>query len=163
MPPSGVTRRTLTGAASLGLALPVLAACGGDEPEQATDPEPTADGPEAPESSDPATPDPDPSDGASGSSAPPGLLTAADVPVGGGVILAEEKLVVTQPTRGDFQGFTAVCTHQGCLVEAVTDTIDCRCHGSRFSIEDGSVVNGPASSPLGPRRLEVRGDAINLA
>ena len=43
-----------------------------------------------------------------------------------------------------------MCTHRGCLVATVADgTINCTCHGSKFSIDDGSVVNGPATSPLG--------------
>ena len=156
---NGLTRRALTGAASLGLAVPVLSACAGDEPEGSTDPRPSPDRSAAPASSAPAAPDSDTSD----DSAPPGLLSAADVPVGGGVVLAGRKLVVTQPTKGDFKGFTAVCTHRGCLVEAVTDTIDCPCHGSRFSIGDGSVVDGPAPSPLAPMELALRGDSIDLA
>lgn len=153
---SGISRRgALTGAASLGLALPVLAACAGDDdPEQATDPS-------AP--SDPVTPESDPTAEPSDDAAPPGLLSAAEVPVGGGLIVAREKLVVTQPTKGDFRGFTAVCTHQGCLVETVTTTIDCPCHGSRFSIEDGSVVGGPAPSALARMELAVQGDSIDLA
>ena len=85
------------------------------------------------------------------------------MPVGGGVILAEQKLVITQPTKGDFKGFTAVCTHQGCLVDEVTDTINCPCHGSMYSIEDGSVVGGPAPAPLAEEKLVVDGDSIDLA
>ena len=63
--------------------------------------------------------------------------------------------MVTQPTEGDFKGFSAVCTHQGCLVANVDGgTINCTCHGSQFSIEDGSVVRAArrprrsAQSPL---------------
>jgi Rieske Fe-S protein len=92
-----------------------------------------------------------------------GLLATDDVPVGGGVILAEEKLVVTQPSAGEFKGFTAVCTHQGCIVSAVSTTIDCGCHQSKFSLADGSVQGGPAPSPLESRELRVTGDQIGLA
>ena len=79
------------------------------------------------------------------------------------MILAEQKLVITQPTKGDFKGFTAVCTHQGCLVDEVTDTINCPCHGSMYSIEDGSVVGGPAPASLAEEKLVVDGDSIDLA
>ena len=76
-------------------------------------------------------------------------MAAADVPVGGGVILDKEKLVVTQPEAGTFKAFSSTCTHQGCTVTKVADgTIDCPCHGSTFSVEDGSVQGGPAPSPL---------------
>ncbi len=76
------------------------------------------------------------------------LASAADVPVGGGLILPEQKIVITQPTEGEFKAFSAVCTHQSCLVSGVTETIDCSCHKSRFSLEDGSVQDGPAPSAL---------------
>jgi nitrite reductase/ring-hydroxylating ferredoxin subunit len=71
------------------------------------------------------------------------------VPVNGGVILDAKKIVVTQPTAGTFKAFTAVCTHEACLVGSVKDgVISCPCHGSAYSAADGSVQNGPATRPL---------------
>jgi len=71
------------------------------------------------------------------------------VPVGGGVILEDADYVVTQPTRGQYKAFSKICTHQGCPVSKVADgQIKCPCHGSAFSIEDGSVVQDPADAPL---------------
>ena len=92
------------------------------------------------------------------------LAKTADVPVGGGKIFKDEKVVVTQPTQGDFKAFSAVCTHQGCIVATVADgTINCACHGSRFEIADGAVANGPATEPLPTEKITVKGDAITLA
>ena len=61
--------------------------------------------------------------------------------------------MVTQPTEGDFKAFSAVCTHQGCVVSSIQeDEIDCNCHGSRFSIVDGSNTVGPRDTPAGSVR-----------
>ena len=92
------------------------------------------------------------------------LGKAADVPVGGGVVLPDQSVVVTQPTAGTFKAFSAVCTHQGCvLADVANGTINCPCHGSKFNIADGSVANGPARTPLPPRSISVNGDEITLA
>jgi nitrite reductase/ring-hydroxylating ferredoxin subunit len=126
-----------------GLNLPVLAACGGGGSSGATaeDPAPTSPGGSSPKA------DQDQNGQNTGS---PALVATADVPVGGGVILAQENVVVTQPEKGTFEGFSATCTHQGCLLASVASgTINCGCHGSQFSITDGSNVAGPSGSPAG--------------
>jgi Rieske Fe-S protein len=92
------------------------------------------------------------------------LARTADVPVGGGTIFKDEKVVVTQPQEGDFKAFSAICTHQNCTVGTVADgTIDCPCHKSKFKITDGSVVSGPATRPLPEQQITVEGDSIRLA
>jgi Rieske Fe-S protein len=141
-------RTVLRGTAVGGLALPLLAACGSDG--EATD-SPTAPGPDT--GTGAGTGDP------GGGS--PGLVSTTEVPVGGGEILPEERVVVTQPAAGEFKAFTAVCTHQGCTVTSVSDgIIHCSCHGSRFSIEDGSVVGGPAPAPLEEIPVTVEDDRV---
>ncbi|EPD61596.1 MULTISPECIES: Rieske (2Fe-2S) protein [Streptomyces] len=92
------------------------------------------------------------------------LAKTSDIPVGGGRIFKDEKVVVTQPEKGEFKAFSAVCTHQGCTVSAVADgTINCPCHGSRFKVADGSVAKGPAPKPLAEQQIKVEGNSINLA
>jgi Rieske Fe-S protein len=99
--------------------------------------------------------------GAAGGTA--ALAQTADIPVGGGRVFADRKVVVTQPQQGTFRAFTAVCTHQGCTVADVTGgTINCPCHGSRFHAADGSVAHGPATRPLAPVQIAVEGNAIRL-
>ena len=91
------------------------------------------------------------------------LGSVADIPVGGGVIYTAEKVVVTQPVKGVFKAFSAVCTHVGCICNKVASgTIDCPCHGSEFRISDGAVVTGPAPSPLPARTISVSDGKILL-
>ena len=155
MPENGsqteVTRRVmLRGAAVSGVALPLLAACG-DDPETAETP---ADGTGAePDGASPS------GGGESGT-----LASTSDIPVGGGQIIKDRQIVVTQPAEGDFKAFTAVCTHQQCTVTSVQDgIIQCPCHGSQFSVEDGSVQGGPAPAPLEEIPITVEGSTITLA
>ncbi|MEU7413795.1 Rieske 2Fe-2S domain-containing protein [Streptomyces sp. NPDC042638] len=92
------------------------------------------------------------------------LAKTSDIPEGGGKVFKEQKIVVTQPKKGDFKAFSAICTHQGCTVNRVADgTIDCPCHGSKFHIADGSVAHGPATRPLGKESIKVSGNSIHLA
>ena len=148
---SEISRRMmLRGATVGGVALPLLAACGGgDDGTSGTD---SASGSD--------------SSGASGSGGGGGggtTVSAADVPEGGGTIVKDAKLVVTQPSSGDFKAFSAVCTHQGCIVSKVEKgLITCECHGSQYSIEDGSVQAGPAPKPLPSMTATVEGDQISV-
>jgi Rieske Fe-S protein len=83
-------------------------------------------------------------------------VPTSKVPVGGGVILNEADYVVTQPTKGKYKAFTKICTHQGCAVaEVANGVIHCDCHGSEYSIKDGSVVRPPASRPLAEHEVTV--------
>jgi Rieske Fe-S protein len=151
-------RRTVAGIATIGVGLPVLAACSGsDGRDVATDPNtPSPSSTPAASESAEASPSETPSVDA--------FAQASDIEVGGGTIFAEDQVVITQPSDGEFKCFSAVCTHQGCLVSSVSDgTINCECHGSAFSIADGSVVTGPATGPLAEQSIAVDGDAITLA
>lgn len=87
---------------------------------------------------------------------------AADIPVASGKIFPDAQTVITQPRQGEFKAFGSICTHQGCPVASVTDTINCDCHGSKYSITDGSVVNPPASNPLPAKTIKVDGDSLTV-
>ncbi|MEU1622166.1 Rieske (2Fe-2S) protein [Streptomyces sp. NPDC008238] len=118
----------------------------------------------------PAAPPQDGGDQGTGGSAPAGggaeaaLAKTSEIPVGGGKIFADKKVVVCQPEAGSFKAFSAICTHQGCAVNEIAGgTINCPCHGSKFSIKDGSVANGPATQPLAAANIKVEGDSVALA
>ncbi|WP_033340350.1 Rieske (2Fe-2S) protein [Catenuloplanes japonicus] len=158
---AGTSRRALmVGVGSVGV-VTALAACGTE-----SDSPSTGSGAGA----DPTTGAPEATGGAAETSAPAtgggaaGFAKTADVPVGGGKIFATQKVVVTQPTEGNFKCFSNICTHQGCPVTSVDGgSITCKCHNSIFSIEDGSPTSGPARKALEEKEITVEGDSIALA
>ena len=152
--PDATTRRTLLrGALIAGVAAPLLAACssnGGDSSDASGSAGGSGGGWSAG------------SEGSGGGGAT-ALAETTAIPEGSGTIFGDQGVVVTQPKPGDFKGFTNICTHMGCPVHDVTSTINCTCHGSQYSITDGSVVTGPATQPLAAKPLKVSGQEISLA
>ena len=158
---SGTTRRTVLRAAGVaalaGAGVAALAGCAAESTSGA--PTTTA--------AEPATSEPAPSSptaeatsakpSASKAQAPKGPSVATSkVPVGGGVILADADYVVTQPSKGSYKAFSKICTHQGCPVAEVRDgVIHCNCHGSEYSIKDGSVTKPPAPKRLAEAKTKV--------
>ncbi len=131
-------RVVIGGLVGVGLGAPLLVACGSDE-------------------------EPSSGEGNGGTTSGP-VGTTSEVPVGSGKIFTADKVVVTQPTEGEFKAFSAVCTHQGCVVAEINGAdIDCTCHGSKFSIADGSVVNGPATKPLPELSVTVDGEDLSVS
>lgn len=94
------------------------------------------------------------------------VIATKKVPVGGGRIIDRDdlKVVVTQPTAGSFRVFSAICTHQGCVVSSISKKkIGCACHGSQFKISNGAVVTGPATKGLPKRAFTIKDGVIYLA
>ncbi|MEW2415900.1 Rieske (2Fe-2S) protein [Streptomyces sp. NPDC046866] len=91
--------------------------------------------------------------GGSGSRAVPEqpveLGAASEVPVGGAKLYREQKLVVSCPAAGQYKAFSAQCTHAGCVLDKIVEGEgNCPCHGSRFDVNTGKVLRGPAAEPL---------------
>ncbi len=101
-------------------------------------------------------------DGSGDGQAGPVEARTGDIPVGGGRIFGDAQTVVTQPSAGTYKAFSSICTHARCPVSAVTDSINCNCHGSRFSLTDGSVLAGPAREPLPAKTVSVQGDRLTV-
>jgi Rieske Fe-S protein len=152
--PSPLTRRAFVAGTCGAACVAALSACATYQVGSAPAAAPTA----------PAAPDAQGTPGQGGSAQGAPLARTSDIPVGGGTVLAEQDVVVTQPAAGEFRAFSATCTHQGCPVTEVADgTINCNCHGSKFAVADGSVVDGPAETALPERRITVAGEEILLA
>jgi nitrite reductase/ring-hydroxylating ferredoxin subunit len=97
---------------------------------------------------------------------PGGALTrAADVPVGGGVVVAGGQVVVAQPSDGVFKAYDARCPHMGISVnppgaDGTPGVILCPGHRARFKAADGSVMNGPANRALSGIPVKVDGEFV---
>ncbi|MET9763343.1 Rieske (2Fe-2S) protein [Streptomyces sp. NPDC006372] len=160
-PASGPARRTVVAAAGAAGLAAALTACGGSDDSSSGSVDSsgssgTAQGDQGAGST--------PSSGGGGAAAGSALASTADIPEGGGKVFADQKVVVTQPTAGEFKAFSATCTHQGCAVKSIANgVINCPCHNSNFSITDGSVKSGPAPKPLPEMKITVDGDSITLA
>lgn len=90
-----------------------------------------------------------------------GGVAASSVPVGGALILNDDSYVVTQPSAGTFKAFNKTCPHAGCAVSKIhPDSVECTCHGSFFSLEDGSVISGPSAEGLAEVPVTVNGDSL---
>lgn len=155
--PTDLSRRTILtigSASAVGGAL-ALAGCAADAPSSSAPPSSTAP-PLAEET--PASPTAAPD-------APPAgddIAALADVPVGGSIdaTINGEPALIAQPTAGQVVAFSAVCTHQQCVVAAAGDEFHCPCHGSMFDAATGDVIQGPALDPLTAIRVAVSGDRI---
>lgn len=141
-PGPAICRRTILAALGAAGAAAALTACGGSD---------------------------DSSSGSSESSSAAGsggeaLAKTSEIPEGGGKVFADQKVVVTQPTAGEFKAYSTVCPHQKQQINAVDNgLITCPAHGSQFSVTDGSVEKGPATSALTTANIKVEGDSIMLA
>lgn len=80
-------------------------------------------------------------------SAVPELGTSGGYRVISAVQGAQVNVIIIN-VAGSFRAFTAVCTHEGCLVDSFNGSrIRCPCHGSEFDTSGRNVV-GPAPRPL---------------
>lgn len=137
--PMGLSRRSLItngGLAAIGLGTLALSACS-------------------------STPD-EPADPTGGLE--PGTVVAplASIEVGAtaAVTIDGVAMLLNRTADDAAVAFSAVCTHQGCIV---ADTFKCPCHGSRYDPVTGENLAGPAPSPLPAIAVKVVDDSIVIA
>jgi nitrite reductase/ring-hydroxylating ferredoxin subunit len=95
--------------------------------------------------------------------APSGQFIAktADVPSGSSVgFTYDGNTALLVNIDGQYLAYLNKCTHKGATTKFDGENIVCPLHGSKFSTKDGSVLNGPASTPLTQINVEVVGDSV---
>ena len=79
----------------------------------------------------------------------------------GGYVITNNIIIIN--SGGTFIALSSVCTHSGCTVgySSASDNIICDCHNSVFSTS-GSVLQGPAGSPLKKYNVSREGDILTI-
>ena len=82
---------------------------------------------------------------------------------GGWLLITGAQLLVVNLGGNNFNALTSICTHTGCdrNWSFASSIFTCSCHGSRFNT-DGTVVTGPASSPLRNFPITKDGDTLTI-
>jgi cytochrome b6-f complex iron-sulfur subunit len=80
--------------------------------------------------------------------------------LGGSVV---EANIIIFNTGAGFLALSSVCTHNGCEIvyDHSNNNLPCPCHGSVFNTT-GSVLNGPAETPLKKFELTQEGDVLTI-
>ncbi|MRG58631.1 Rieske 2Fe-2S domain-containing protein [Agromyces sp. CFH 90414] len=156
-----LTRRTVLtigGTGALGGAL-VLTGCAADG---STPTETDATASTTPPASADAAPSTEPGADAGAGAGAAGIAALSEVPVGGSIAVEidGEPALLAQPEAGRVVAYSAICTHQQCVVAAAGDVFECPCHGSVFEAATGNVMQGPALDPLNPIEVRVEGDQV---
>src|SRR5690349_14028594 len=88
------------------------------------------------------------------------------IPVGGVKLFEypgpEEQCILVRTSEESYVAYSQKCTHLSCAVyySAPARRLECPCHRGYFSIEDGSVLQGPPTRPLARVVLERRGPEL---
>lgn len=147
---AGPSRRTLLGVSAAACSACVLAACA---------PSGSGSGESATGGGGQGSPAP-----GAASGTPVQVLKLADVAVGDSASgeANGQKLLVYRPDQKTVEAFSAICTHQGCTVAPAGAEFHCPCHGSVYSAENGTVLDGPAPKPLPRYAAAIDGDWITV-
>jgi len=72
-------------------------------------------------------------------------------------------IIVARTSNGSYVALSSICTHQGGTVfyDSATNEFHCPNHGSNFAT-DGSVINGPASSPIARYTTALSGTSLRV-
>jgi thiosulfate dehydrogenase [quinone] large subunit len=91
-----------------------------------------------------------------GSGAPKGgikIASASAVSIGSSFQFNDKQgspAFLMQPAKGRYLAYSAICTHNGCVVgfDTPSDTFQCPCHGASYDGKTGAVLGGPTQLPL---------------
>lgn len=94
------------------------------------------------------------------------VALASEVPLGGVKLFnyptPQDPCILVRLAEERFVAYSQKCTHLSCAVyyEAAERRLECPCHQGYFSVEDGSVLQGPPPRPLPRVLIEKRGETL---
>jgi nitrite reductase/ring-hydroxylating ferredoxin subunit/uncharacterized membrane protein len=81
-------------------------------------------------------------------------------------VVVEDTPVLLVRHRKHVHALHDRCSHRGCSLgetgELDGETVQCGCHGSRFSLRDGSVERGPATAPQPAYEVRERDGEVEI-
>ncbi|HIY86215.1 MAG TPA: Rieske (2Fe-2S) protein [Candidatus Yaniella excrementavium] len=92
-------------------------------------------------------------------------LELAELPVGTArqQAVGRNQVLIYRESNEIVRAYSAICTHQGCIVGASDDpkeAFTCPCHSSKFDKTTGEVIAGPAQLPLTKHHTSIEGGWI---
>jgi Rieske Fe-S protein len=94
------------------------------------------------------------------------VARVSEVPVGGVKMFNypgdHDACILVRLAEDEFVAYSQKCTHLSCAVYYAHEKkrLECPCHEGYFSVEDGSVLQGPPPRPLPKVVVERRGDLL---
>lgn len=92
------------------------------------------------------------------------VAKAGEIPVGGVKLFqyAGEQCILVRIGESSYAAYSQKCTHLSCAVYYAREKnrLECPCHEGYFSVQDGSVLQGPPTRPLPKVTLEQRGSDL---
>lgn len=88
------------------------------------------------------------------------------LPIGGVCLFtyptAQDPCILVRWSQTEWAAYSQKCTHLSCAVyfAAERKRLECPCHQGYFSVQDGSVIQGPPQRPLPRVLLERRGQDL---
>jgi 3-phenylpropionate/trans-cinnamate dioxygenase ferredoxin subunit len=95
------------------------------------------------------------------------ILAGPEIPAPGmrRVVVGELAVCVAHTEDGGWYAIDDTCTHEDCSLsegDLSDHLVECPCHGSRFDVRTGDVLNLPAVLPLQTHRVTVVGDQVRV-
>jgi nitrite reductase/ring-hydroxylating ferredoxin subunit len=94
------------------------------------------------------------------------IARAGEIPVGGVKLFqyprSGEQCILIRTAEDSYVAYSQKCTHLSCAVfySRAHDRLECPCHQGYFSVNDGTVLQGPPTRPLPRVILERSGEEL---